>query len=158
MVFIIFVTVQLFEDILAQLFLNKWYEEHDYTYECYSDSESRLTKTGNHIFFRFENIIPLEDPGLSSRCLISSSTSPLYDQSISLESVNTRRNDEARKYCSRGVTGNCNVKVFPDDFTENFEIAEALASADISRDSHPERLLKVTSRKHWHFTHFPKES
>ena len=90
----------------------------------------------------------------------SSSTSPPQDPSNSLEPTNTRSNEEATEDCSKGVAGNCNregVPEWPEDFTENLEIAEVLAPADISHDSDLERPMKVASRKHSIFTHFPKD-
>ena len=48
-------------------------------------------------------------------------------------------------------------KVFPNGFTENLEIAEIPAAADMSHDLDPERPIRVASRKQSIYTHFPKD-
>ena len=45
----------------------------------------------------------------------------------------------------------------PKNFTEDLEIVEVPAAANISRDSDPERPLTVAPRKHSIKTHFPKD-
>ena len=51
------------------------------------------------------------------------------------------------------------VPEWPQDFTENLEIAEVLAPADISHDSDLERPMKVASRKHrLYFYSLPKKT
>ena len=44
-----------------------------------------------------------------------------------------------------------------EDLAENFEIIEMPAAANISHESDPERLEKVTPVKHSIKTHFPKD-
>ena len=120
----IFVTAQLLSRIL--LSLGKLCKEHGYTNEWPSGREPRLTQNGNQTLCRFENFTA------------SSSTSPQQDLSVCLDPANTRSNEGATGNCSEGVAGNCNREGIPEwleDFTENLEIAEVLASADISHDS-----------------------
>ena len=156
----IFVTVQLLEDTLAVLSLDKQCKEHSYTCEWPSGSEPRLNKNENQTFCRTENFVPVVVPGLSSSSGTTSfSTSPPQDLSISLEPANTRSNEEAAWDCSKGVAGNCNGEGIPEwleDLTENLEIAEVPATADISHDTDPKCPTKVASWKHRIFTHSPK--
>ena len=88
-----------------------------------------------------------------------SSTSPPQDLSNSLEPTNTRSNEEATEDCSKGVAGNCNregVPEWPEDFTENLEIAEVLAPADISHDSDLERPYESGITEAQYFYSLPK--
>ena len=126
-----------------------------------SDREPRLTKNGNQTQNRTENFFLLVGPGLSSSSCTtaSSSTSPPQDLSVSLDPANTRSNEGATGNCSEGVAGNCSegIPEWPQDFTENLEIAETLAAAEISHDSVVERPTKVAPRKHSIYVHFPKK-
>ena len=145
----IFVTVhvQLLEDTPALLFLGKLSKEQGYTCEWSSGREPRLTKTGKQTFCKTENFVPLVVPGLSSSSTTtSSSTMPPQDLSISLDPANTRSEEGATRNCSEEYEGNCSegIPECPEDFTENLEVAEKPAAADISHDSDSERPKK------WH--------
>ena len=105
----------------------------------------------NQTFCRNENFVALVVPRQSSSCTTTySSTSPPKDLFTCLDPANTRRNEEATEDCRKGVTGNCYGEGIPEwleDFTENLEITEPLAPAEISHDSDSERPKTVASRK-----------
>ena len=60
---------------------------------------------------------------------------------------------------TKGVAGNCSegIPEWLQDLTENLEIVETLAAAEISHDSDPERPIKVAPGKHSIITHCPKD-
>ena len=155
-----FVTVQLLEDTPAVFSLGKLCKEHDYTYEWPSDRGPRLTQNGNQTLNRTKNFVPLVGPGLSSSSTTaSSSTSPPQDLSVSLDPANTLSNEGSTGNCSEGVAGHCSegIPEWVQDFTENLEIAETLAAAEISHDSDLERPTKVAPKNHNIYVHFPKD-
>ena len=149
----LFVTVQLLEDTSAVLYRGKL-KEHGCTYEWPCDLEPRLTKKREANPLQNRELRPI----CSSRTIIKLYHNFFLDIAIAGSISNTRNHEEATENCSKGVAGNCNGRGIPDwleDFTENLEIAEELAPADISHDSDPECPFKVTSRKDSIFTHFP---
>ena len=113
----------------------------------------------------------------SSSSASSSSTSfPQDSSSTSLSPANLRSDDTYpqaqgnRRDNPKNKNPNQNEDIhqaagnrlrdFPEwleDFTENLEIAEVPASANISHDSDSERPTKVASRKHSIYTRFPKD-
>ena len=157
----IFVTLQLLEDTPAVLFLGKLCKGHGYTHERPNGREPRLTKKmGSRLSAKPGTSFFLVVPGISSSSTTtSSSTSPPQDLSISLDPANTRGNEGATGNCSEEVAENCSegIPEWLEDFTENLQITEIPAAADISHDSDPERPTKGASRKHSIHTHFPKD-
>ena len=70
---VLFVTVQLLEDMPAILSLRKLCEEQSCTYEWVNGQKPHLTKQGKKILCKMENLVPLVVPGLSSNSGTSSS-------------------------------------------------------------------------------------
>ena len=64
-----------------------------------------------------------------------------------IREVTRKRRETAARVLTNGL----------EDFTENLEIVEVPAAANISRDSDPERPLTVAPRKHSIKAHFPKD-
>ena len=72
--------------------------------------------------------------------------------------ANSGSNDEAPgNWRVEAVGSSEGLPEWLQDFIENLEIVEMPAVANISRDSDPERLIKVASRKAQYFCHFPKD-
>ena len=145
----LFVTVQLLEDTPAALSLGKLCEEHDYTNECASGQKPHLTKDGKKIHYKTQNYVPLVVPGVSSSSNTSSS-STLLPQDYSLHPANLRSNEEVARNCNEAAAGKSSegLPEWLEDFTENLEIVEMPAAANISHYSDPERTVKVAPRKH----------
>ena len=59
----IFLTMKVFEDTSAVLFLGKPCEDHGYAYEWTNDRRPCLIKNGVHIQCNTENYVPIEVPG-----------------------------------------------------------------------------------------------
>ena len=78
---------------------------------------------------------------------------------ISSDPASTQSNEGATGNCSEEVAGNCSegIPEWLENFTENLEIVEIPAAAEISHDSDPERPTKVTPRKHSIFARCPKD-
>ena len=155
-----FVTVHLLEETLAVLSLGKLCEEHGYTYEWASGQKPHLTKDGKNILCKTENYVPSVVPGLSSSSSkSSSSTSPPQDSSTSLNPANSRSNEEAPGNWRVEAAGNSSegLPKWLVDFTENLEIVDMPAAANISYDSDPERPVKVAPRKRSFCTHFLRD-
>ena len=151
----LFVTVQLLEETPAVLSLG-----NGYTCEWASGQEPHLTKDGKDIICKTENFVPLVVFGLpSSSSTSSSSTSPPQGSSSSLNPSNSRRNQGAPGNWRKGAarTRLQDLPEWLEDFTENLEDAEVPALAEISHDSESECPIKVASRKHSIYVHFPKD-
>ena len=121
------VTVQLFEDTDDVLSLGKLCEEHGYTLEWASGQKPHLT------LCKTENYVQLVVPGLSSNSSTSSSsTSPPQD--YSLHPASSRSNEEVAGNCNLQVAGNSSdgIPDWLEDFTENLEIKEMPAAANMS--------------------------
>ena len=154
----IFVTVQLLENTPAVLSLGKFCKEHGNTYEWPSGREARLNQNGKQTFCKTKNLVLLVVPGLSSSTSTSSTLTSHPHLFLSIQQ--TCEVTKATVNCSEGFAGNCNGDGVPEwleDFTENLEIVDMPAAANISHDSDPECPFKVASRTHSIFVHFPKD-
>ena len=115
---------------------------------------------GKKILCKTENYVSLVVPGLSSSSsTISSSTSLPQDSSPSSNPENSRSNEEAPGDLHVEAAGNSSegLPEWLEAFTENLEIAEMPAAANISHVSDPERPVKVAPSKRSIYIHFPKD-
>ena len=133
-------------------------KEHGCIYEWPSGREPRLTPKWVSDPLQQRELRPIA----SNRTIIKFYHSFILDIAFagSVCFFGSSKCEGATGNCSEDVAGNCNgdgIPVWPEDFTENLEIVETAAPAEISHDLDPERPLKVASRKHSIFTHFPKD-
>ena len=163
--------VQLLEDTLAVPSLGKLCGKHGYSYEWASGQKPQLTKSGKRILRKTEKFVPVVVKGLSSSSGASSSSEE--SSSTSSSPARTRIDEDASgnrrdhttthnqndKRDNEEAAGNRlqDLPEYLEEFTDDLEDTEVPTSAKNPHDSDSEHPIKVASRKHSVYAHFPKD-
>ena len=147
-------TVQLLNETLAVLSCGRLCEEHGDIYEWASGQRPHLTKNGERILCKTENVVPVVVLHIVSAGIIEHRVQHDYGETEAI--LRKSKNKNQKKSTNQATRSRLrDIAEWLEEFTDNLEVTVVQAPANTSHDS--ESPAKVATRKQSIYTHFPKD-